>query len=231
MCGRFVQARGVAEYVEALSPQRSLLTGFDDVPIGRYNVAPTTKVHLLHPEGEGIRMDAVPWGWAPFWAKGPGKRPPPVNARVETVATSKFFKVVWPHGRALVFADGWYEWVKDEADPKIKQPYFIRLKSQRPMFFGALAEVHPGLEPGDNDGFVIITAASDTGMVDIHDRRPLVLTPELAREWIEPDLSSERAEKIAREHCQPTEDFEWYPVSSMVGNVRNHGQELILPVG
>lgn len=79
--------------------------------------------------------------------------------------------------------------MKDEAGPKIKQPYFIRLKSQRPMFFGALAEVHPGLEPGDNDGFVIITAASDTGMVDIHDRRPLVLTPKLAREWIEPDLS------------------------------------------
>jgi putative SOS response-associated peptidase YedK len=135
------------------------------------------------------------------------------------------------NGRALVFADGWYEWVKDEADPKIKHPYFIRLKSQHPMFFGALAEVHPGLEPGDSDGFVIITAASDTGMVDIHDHRPLVLTPELAREWLEPDLSSESAEEIASEHCQPTEDFEWYPVSSMVGNVRNHGQELILPVG
>lgn len=230
MCGRFVQARGVAEYVAVLSPQRSLLTGFDDVPIGHYNVAPTTKAQVLHPEGKGIRLDAVPWGWAPFWAKGPGKRPQPINARVETVATSKFFKSVWPNGRALVFADGWYEWVKDEADPKIKQPYFIRLKSQRPMFFGALAEVHPELEPGDNDGFVIITAASDTGMVDIHDRRPLVLTRKLALEWIEPDLSSERAEKIAREHCQPAEDFEWYPVSSMVGNVRNHGQELILPV-
>ena len=89
--------------------------------------------------------------------------------------------------------------------------------------------MHPGLEPGDNDGFVIITAASDTGMVDIHDRRPLVLTPELAREWIEPYLSSERAEEIAREHCVPTEDFEWFPVSAAVGNVRNHGPELINP--
>lgn len=29
------------------------------------------------------------------------------------------------------------------------------------MFFGALAQVHPGLEPHDEDGFVIITAASD----------------------------------------------------------------------
>lgn len=151
MCGRFVQALGVAEYVATLNPQRSLLTGFDDVPIGRYNVAPTTKVQVLHPKGKGIRLDAVPWGWAPFWAKGPGKRPPPINARVETVATSKFFKGVWSNGRALVFADGWYEWVKDEADPKIKQPYFIRLKSQRPMFFGALAEVQASGRTGQRN--------------------------------------------------------------------------------
>jgi hypothetical protein len=29
------------------------------------------------------------------------------------------------------------------------------------MFYGALAHVTPGLEPHDEDGFVIITAASD----------------------------------------------------------------------
>lgn len=39
------------------------------------------------------------------------------------------------------------------------------------MFFAALAEVHEGLEPDLQDGFVIITANSDRGMVDILDRR------------------------------------------------------------
>lgn len=95
----------------------------------------------------------------------------------------------WPNGRALVPSEGWYEWVKDPDDPKRKQSYFIRLKSQKPMFFGALAKVHPGLDPHDGDGFVIITAASDQGMVDVHDRKPLVLTPEHARKWIEPGLT------------------------------------------
>lgn len=42
------------------------------------------------------------------------------------------------------------------------------------MFFAGLAQVHPGLEPHEDDGFVIITDASDAGMVDIHDRRPVV---------------------------------------------------------
>jgi putative SOS response-associated peptidase YedK len=90
------------------------------------------------------------------------------------VTTGKFFKALWPQGRALVMADGWYEWVADPLDPKRKQPYFIRLKSGAPMFMAALAEVRPGLEANEGDGFVIITAASDAGMVDIHDRRPVV---------------------------------------------------------
>lgn len=66
------------------------------------------------------------------------------------------------------------------------------------MFFAALAEVHRGLEPDPQDGFVIITADSDQGMVDIHDRRPVVLSPEHAREWVDPETTPERAAEIAK---------------------------------
>ena len=88
-----------------------------------------------------------------------------------------FFKQLCPNGRALAPANGWFEWVKDPDEPKKKQPYYIKLKSDDPMFFAALAQVHIDLEPDDGDGFVIITDASDAGMVDIHDRRPVVLSP------------------------------------------------------
>ena len=77
---------------------------------------------------------------------------------------------------------------------------------------------------------MIITAAADQGMVDIHDRKPLVLAPELAREWIDPATTAERAEEIARNGCRPAADFKWHAVSKLVGNVRNQGGELILPV-
>ena len=50
---------------------------------------------------------------------------------------------------------------------------------------------------------MIIKAAADQGLLDIHDRKPLVLTAELAREW--------------------------YPVGKQLGNVRNQGAKLILP--
>ena len=166
MCGRFVQYQGVADYLKVLGTDRLVVSGYDNPPIARYNVAPSTRVNILHNQQDDLRVDPVRWGWAPFWAKG--KRPDPINARVETVTTGKFFKQLWPDNRVLVMADGWYEWVKGPDDPKKKQPYFIRYKSQKPMFFAALSEVHPGLEPHESDGFVIITAASDQGMVDIH---------------------------------------------------------------
>ncbi|WP_425357923.1 SOS response-associated peptidase family protein [Pseudomonas asplenii] len=228
MCGRFAQYQGMADYLRELEAEQDVISGYDNEPIARYNIAPTTRVLILHSVEEGLRIDPVHWGWAPFWAKG--KRPDPINARVETVTTGKFFKQLWPNGRALVVADGWYEWVKDPDNPKKKQPYFIRLKNQAPMFFAALAQVHPGLAPHEGDGFVIITAASDQGMVDIHDRRPLVLSPEHAREWIDPDLSPTRAEDIAKTLCLPVDDFEWYPVGTAVGNVKNQGAEMILPM-
>lgn len=67
-------------------------------------------------------------------------------------------------------------------------------------------------------------------MVDIHDRRPLVLTPENANEWLVPTITPSRGEEIAKELCQPTEEFEWFPLGKAVGNVRNQGPELIEPV-
>ena len=225
MCGRFVQYQGIADYLEMLASDRPILSGYDNQPIARYNVAPGTRVNILLGDEQGLRIAPVRWGWAPFWAKG--KRPDPINARVETVTTGKFFKPLWPNGRALVMADGWYEWIKDPANPKKKQPYFIRLKSQAPMFFAALAQVHAGLELHEGDGFVIITAASDQGMVDIHDRRPVVFTPENARAWLESEVSEEQAGKLAEGCSQPTDEFEWYPVNVAVGNVKNQGPGLI----
>lgn len=227
MCGRYSIYESMDHYLRELGSHQLVIDYVDPEPINRYNVAPTAKSRLIRADAEGIRLDAVKWGWAPFWAKG--KRPDPINARIETVATGKFFKQLWPAGRVLVPANNWFEWVKDPNDPKKKQPYCIRLKSQAPMFFAGLAMFHPGLEPHDEDGFVIITDASDAGMVDIHDRRPVVLGPEAARQWIEPGLDAADALHIAQQQSRPVADFEWYAVSKAVGNVRNHGPELIAP--
>ncbi|RMS84503.1 hypothetical protein ALP59_05213 [Pseudomonas savastanoi] len=61
------------------------------------------------------------------------------------------------------------------------------------------------------------------------DRRPLVLSPELAREWTDSATDPAHTAEIAREWCTPVDAFEWYKVGKAVGNVRNQGQDLIRP--
>ncbi|MEJ5861660.1 SOS response-associated peptidase family protein [Pseudomonas farsensis] len=227
MCGRYSIYESMDRYLQQLALDLVVINGYDHERINRYNVAPSTRVELIRATEGGVRVDRVTWGWAPFWAKG--KRPDAINARVETVMTGKFFKSLWPVGRVLAPANGWFEWLPEPGDPKRKQPYYISAADGEPLFFGALAEVHDGLEADDRDGFVIITAAADEGLVDIHDRKPLVLTPDLAREWIDPATTPERAEEIAQKGCRPATDFKWYPVSKAVGNVRTQGPNLISP--
>ncbi|MNF32198.1 putative SOS response-associated peptidase YedK [compost metagenome] len=112
MCGRFAQYQGLADYLTELNSERDVISGYDNVPIARYNVAPSTRVQLLHLDDDGLHVDPIVWGWAPHWATG--QRPPPINARLETVATGNFFRGIWKTGRALVPSDGWYEWARRE---------------------------------------------------------------------------------------------------------------------
>lgn len=76
---------------------------------------------------------------------------------------------------------------------------------------------------------MIITADSVGGMVDIHDRRPVTLSPELAQEWLDPATPKERAEQMVLQQGEPTEAFEWFKVDRAIGNVRNQGKELLQP--
>ena len=228
MCGRYSIYESMDHYLRQLSLELVVINGYDHEPINRYNVAPSTRVEIVRQDGEGLSVNRIKWGWSPFWAKG--KRPEPINARAETVVTGKFFKGLWPKGRALAPANGWFEWLPDPADPKRKQPYYITSADGGPLFFAALAEVHHSVEPDERDGFVIITAAADQGLVDIHDRKPLVLPPDVAREWIDPATSPERAAEIVAIGCRPAQDFRWFPVDKAVGNVRNQGPALIDPV-
>ncbi|MDI6527396.1 SOS response-associated peptidase [Pseudomonas otitidis] len=217
MCGRVVQAMSWAEI-------HHLLNIHSEPPAQaepRYNVAPTTQVQMVLPLEASGRLAPVRWGWRPHWAQD---RAAPINARAETVPTSKFFRAIWPH-RMLCPISGWYEWV-DEGEPK-KAPYYIRRRDGAPTFCAAIGQVHD--EPRDDDGFVIITADALGGLVDVHDRRPVALAPELAREWLDPATPRERAEQMLQ-HGEGPEAFEWYRVDRAVGNVRNQGPQLIEPL-
>ena len=53
--------------------------------------------------------------------------------------------------------------------------------------------------PDGQTGFVIVTQDSEGGMVDIHDRRPLVLQPDDAWRWMDLETPVEEAARAPRE--------------------------------
>jgi putative SOS response-associated peptidase YedK len=197
----------------------------DELP-PNWNVPPGTAPWLLHRfGGEKNQIDRVHWGYRPSWAIEKGI-PTAINARIEKAVTGAFFRPLWKSGRAIVPADGWYEWTGEKGR---KQPWYIRLKTDRPMFLAALTNYRPDKEPDDGTGFVIVTEAADEGLVDVHDRRPVVLGAEDAALWMDNDLPKEQAEQLARSMSLPPDCFVWYPVSKDVNKASNNNDSLIQP--
>ncbi len=63
MCGRFAQAQSRENTAHLVEAAERDIAGTP--PIGRYNVAPGTKVLLLNERDEQLHFDAVYWGYAP----------------------------------------------------------------------------------------------------------------------------------------------------------------------
>lgn len=81
-------------------------------------------------------------------------------------------------------------------------------------------------------GFVIVTEDCEDGMVDIHDRQPVVLGPEDAWRWMEPETPVEEAAHIAQSRSLPTEQFVWWKVDKAVNRADpyNNGKHLLEPL-
>ena len=222
MCGRLSQYSGIHDFVTALSMPNALVNSTGEQPFERYNAAPTAQLALFHQEGQFLHADMVRWGWRPHWAKD---RAAPINARVEKVAHGPFFRAIWPH-RAICPVDNWFEWV--DAGDATRQPWLIRRRDGGPIFCAAIGHFPVGgAAPRDDDGFVIITADSAGGLLDIHDRRPVVLSAELAREWLDPATPKERAEQMVLLQGEGSDAFQWHKVAKAVGNTRNQQADLI----
>src|SRR6266702_1550243 len=129
---------------------------------------------------------------------------------------------------------GWFEWhaetapeSSDRGDPAadaaatIRQPYFVHLKSDAPMYLAALSSVRGTQPQTEGMGLVIVTATADAGLVDMHDRRPLAFAPEAARRWLDPALPADELEHLVRSACLPAGRFRWHRVGPDVDRTLN----------
>ncbi len=109
------------------------------------------------------------WGLVPGWARDDSGRPPPVNARCETIATNGMFRKAYASRRCLVPVDGYFEWQNLDASGKKKQPYAIAMKDDEPFAMAGIWEEYSDKVTGELiRTFAIATCEPNEMMATIH---------------------------------------------------------------
>lgn len=225
MCGRISQARDLMDYYEGIGlPADEIFNRMP--PPRRFNLSPGTDLVAFHALAGEPHSDVLHWGYKTKWHESK-KLPQTINATVEKSRTG-FWSSLWKNGRAIVPADGWYEWTGEKGN---KQPWFIRPRDRQPMFIAALTGKKPDLPDQEyGAGVALLTTESAGGMLDVHDRRPIVLTAKDAKMWIDLSWSFDQVQEMVRTSALPAEAFEWYQVTREVNKAGNQSPAMVEPL-
>ena len=241
MCGRYASSRQPDDLVEEFEVA--------EVRVGNplqadYNVAPTKEVYAVVERPPSGQKDEPPqrqlrvltWGLVPSWAKDPAIGNKLINARMETVAEKPSFRKAFATRRALLPADGYYEWyATSRTGPRgkpVKQPYFIRPRDGGPLAMAGLYEIwrDPDRAEDDPERFrwtcTVLTTTAEDELGHIHDRMPLMVSRDRWAEWLDPTRPGDTGLLVP---AAPG-SLEAYPVATLVNNVRNNGPELVEPL-
>jgi putative SOS response-associated peptidase YedK len=221
MCGRYATTRSAAD-LSALFEASDETGGL----AADYNVAPTDPVPIVRAtrRQDGPVLSLARWGLVPSWAKDTKGAARMINARAETVATTRAYAPSFAARRCLVPADGWYEWVRQTPDRR--QPYFMTPKSGAVLAFAGLWSSW-----GEGDGRLltctVLTTAAVGDLALVHDRMPLLLPRQRWRDWLRGD---DPRSLLAPPPPDELAALELRPVGAAVGDVRNDGPELVRQV-
>jgi putative SOS response-associated peptidase YedK len=132
------------------------------------------------------------WGLIPFWAgdlktfKGFST----INARSETITTSRTYREPFKKRRCLVPASGFYEWkrVGGKMAPKTGQekiPFAFDLANGHMMSFAGLWDAWKNPANGQwLQSCTIIATDANELIAPVHDRMPVILHPRDFDRWI-----------------------------------------------
>ena len=239
MCGRYASFREAQD----LADQFALVSIADDARLlpPSWNVAPTDLVRMVVERpgrGEDGSHGAIEralrsarWGLVPSWAKNPAIGSRMINARSETVSTKPAFRRAFATRRALLPADGYYEWQPPAlgSSSTTKQPTYIHAADGAPLALAGLYEFWADPTKDDDDptrwlvsAAVITTTATDE-LGRVHDRQPVILRPDRWDEWLDPAVDGSGAAALL---TSPPPRLELIPVTTAVNKVGNNGPDV-----
>jgi putative SOS response-associated peptidase YedK len=184
-----------------------------------FNVAPTHQIPAIVSQDNETLLAAFSWGLVPNWAKDPTIGSRMINARSETAAEKPSFRSALAKRRCIVPADGWYEW---QGSPGKKTPFYFSSTNDSVL---GLAGIYETWKQPDGQllwSAAILTQGARADFSYIHDRMPVLLTPEMQGLW----LNSATSPLNDVLDAAASVDIQAWEVSAAVGNVRNNFADL-----
>src|ERR1700688_3629053 len=197
-----------------------------------WNKPPTAPMLVAIRSEDGKRVPKMMrWGLLPHWAKDEKIAYSTFNARAEEFTGKAAFRDAWKNGqRCLVVTDGFYEWKKLDPKGKEKQPYAIAMADNGQMVMAGLWATWKDPRSGNEiQSCTILTTDSNGVMGELHNRMPVILAEEDWARWLGEEPATEEELLPLLKPC-PDDTLKIWPVDKKVGNVRNTGSELVLPV-
>lgn len=226
MCGRFTLTATALQIAEQLGLGPAAFDALEYRP--RYNIAPTDTHLIVRERREERQLLAATWGLVNTWAKNARRAAVQINARSEDLEKRRAFSGAWQkRRRCLVPADGFFEWT----GPKTaRQPiWFHRPEGGLILLAGLYESWRPDPDAAPDDWrrtFTILTTDANATVAPIHDRMPVILTPEEAAEWVFPDNDPDTVRPLMRPAHEAMLVGE--PVSRRVNSVKNDDPDCLL---
>jgi putative SOS response-associated peptidase YedK len=184
MCGRYVRKSGKQKIAEAFNAKP---VGDLPMPDADYNIAPTTHQPIIRESRDTGEREIVlaRWGLIPFFTTTLSeiKGLSTINARAETIATSKTWREPFRKRRCLVPASAFYEW--PENAPKPRQPYVFDTTDASMFAFAGLWDAWKDAEGHWLQSFAIVTTDANELMARIHSRMPVILHRRDYDRWLD----------------------------------------------